>query len=176
MKVAAAIENVQDSEREFGRHLTRFGERHAVEHDLYHTANTLARQAEQHLAMIAPFAQRYSARIPANDVASSPGVLEQLRRKGSELLGRSEATGLVLLTDLRDVYVAAQGAELAWVILDQVAQAVRDAELHQAVTKCHEAAEMRGKWIRTRIKEAALCDLTSTASSNASRHGSTTPT
>ena len=35
------------------------------------------------------------------------------------------------------------------------AQAVRDRELLQVVSVCHEAAEARGKWLRTRIKESA---------------------
>jgi hypothetical protein len=52
-------------------------------------------------------------------------------------------------------YLAAQHAELAWVVLLQAAKAKRDAELIEVVTRCHEEAETCGKWLRTRIKEAA---------------------
>ena len=48
-----------------------------------------------------------------------------------------------------------QEAEIAWVILAQAAQAVRDHELLQVASLCHEEAEARGKWLRTRIKESA---------------------
>jgi hypothetical protein len=41
-----------------------------------------------------------------------------------------------------------------WVMLRQVALAVRDRELLEVANECHEAAEMRGKWLRTRIKES----------------------
>ncbi|MFL5982405.1 MAG: hypothetical protein ACJ74R_11935, partial [Gaiellaceae bacterium] len=64
-------------------------------------------------------------------------------------------SGLLLLRDLRNLYLSAQEAEIAWVILAQAAQAVRDRELLQTVSLCHEEAEARGKWLRTRIKEAA---------------------
>ena len=46
-------------------------------------------------------------------------------------------------------------AEIAWVILAQVAQAVRDRDLLVVVSECHEQAETRGKWLRTRIKESS---------------------
>ena len=40
-------------------------------------------------------------------------------------------------------------------VLLQAAKARRDADLIQVVTRCHEQTEMCGKWLRTRIKEAA---------------------
>jgi len=64
-------------------------------------------------------------------------------------------SGLLLLRDLRNLYLSAQEAEIDWVILAQAAQAVRDRELLQVVSLCHEEAEARGKWLRTRIKESA---------------------
>ena len=44
---------------------------------------------------------------------------------------------------------------IAWVILAQAAQAVRDRELLRVASLCHQEAEARGKWLRTRIKESA---------------------
>ena len=131
------------------------GERHAVEHDVYHLGHTLAKQCADHLERLAPFAERYGASPAADRVDESPGLLETLRHKSSELLGRSETSGLLLLRDLRNLYLTAQEAELAWIILAQAAQAVRDGELLREVTLCHEEAEMRGKWLRTKIKESA---------------------
>jgi hypothetical protein len=88
-------------------------------------------------------------------VDASPGILEALRRRTAGIVGRSEAAGLLLMADLRDLYLTAQHAELAWVVLLQAAKARRDADLIDVVTRCHEQTEMCGKWLRTRIKEAA---------------------
>lgn len=155
MKLDKAIEDVQDAEAELAKELRVVGERHAVEHDLYHLGHTLAKQCADHLERLAPFAERYGASSVDDRVHESPGVLEMLRHKSAELLGRSETSGLLLLRDLRNLYLTAQEAELAWVILAQAAQAVRDRELLREVSRCHEEAEARGKWLRTKIKESA---------------------
>ena len=155
MKMNKAIEDLHDAEADLAKRLRVTGERHASESDIYHLGHTLARQCAEHLTALAPFAERYGAKPAPDDVDASPGVLETVRRKSAEVVGRSEAAGLLLMADLRDLYLAAQHAELAWVILQQAAKARRDAELIEVVTRCHEQAEMCGKWLRTRIKEAA---------------------
>ena len=155
MKLDKAIEQVQDAEADLAGELRKIGERHAVEHDLYHLSHTLARRCQEHLDRLAPFAERYGAPSKTDDVAETPGLLETLRHKSSELLGRSESTGMLLLRDLRNLYLTAQEAEIAWVILAQTAQVACDRELLRVVTECHEEAETRGKWLRTRIKESA---------------------
>jgi hypothetical protein len=155
VKVDSAITQAQDAERDLAAELRKVGERHAVEHDLYHLAHTLARQCEEHLERLRPHAARYGADSAPADVAETPAVLERVRHMTSELLGRAEATGMLLLRDLRDLYLHAQEAEIAWVILAQTAHAVRDPELLGLVSEIHEDAEMRGKWLRTRIKESS---------------------
>jgi len=42
--------------------------------------------------------------------------------EGAELIGRAQAPGLLLLHDLRTLYLRAQEADLAWTILVQVAK------------------------------------------------------
>jgi hypothetical protein len=155
VKLDKAIKDVQDAESDLAKDLRAIGERHAVEHDLYHLGHTLARQCATHLEQLAPFADHYGAEPRDDDVAESPSLLETLRHKSSEFLGRSEMSGLLLLRDLRNLYLSAQEAEIAWVILAQAAKAVRDRELIRTVIVCHEEAEARGKWLRTRIKETA---------------------
>jgi hypothetical protein len=155
MNMHKAIEDVHDAEAELAKRLRVTGERHASESDLYHLGHTLSRRSAEHLRALAPFAERYGAKPAPDDVDTSPGLLETVRRKGAQVVGRSEAAGLILMADLRELYLAAQHAELAWVVLMQAAKAKRDADLIEAVTRCHEEAEMCGKWLRTRIKEAA---------------------
>ena len=60
----------------------------------------------------------------------------------------------MLLIDLQRLYVLAHGAELAWVVLHQVAQAARDERLLHAATEGQEEAERHWKWLRTKIKES----------------------
>jgi hypothetical protein len=154
VKVERVLQEVADVERELAQHLVRFAERHAAEHDLYHTGHTLAQQCQKHLDALAPFAEQYSAPAPDTDIRS-PGLLEKVRRAASDAVGRSEVTSLVLMRDMRDLYLSIQEAEMMWVVLVQVSQAVRDGKLLNVAVECHEAAEMRGKWIRTRVKESA---------------------
>jgi hypothetical protein len=155
MKVDKAIGEVQDAETELATELRKVGERHAIEHDLYHLSHSLAKQCESHLERLRPFAERYGASPATDGVGEGTSLLERMRHKTAELMGRSEASGMLLLRDLRDLYLTAQEAEIAWVILAQVAQAARDRELLVAVSECHEEAEARGKWLRTRIKESS---------------------
>lgn len=154
MKLDTAIKDVQDAESDLATQLRVVGERHAVEHDLYHLGHTLARQCADHLERLAPFARRYGAPQRATD-PESPPLLEAVRHKSSELLGRFELSGLLLLRDLRNLYLTAQHAEIAWTILSQSALAARDRELVQTAGTCHEHIEAQAKWLRTRIKQSS---------------------
>jgi hypothetical protein len=157
VKIDRAIDDVREAETELAKRLVAVAERHAVEHDLYHLGHTLARQCVARLEALRPFAERYGATsvLDGTGAGTSPGLLETLRRKASEVLGRSEASGLVLLGDLRESYLEAHRAEISWVILLQAAKAARDPELIKAATSSHEASQGVSKWLRTKIKVAA---------------------
>ncbi|MFB4315305.1 hypothetical protein [Actinomadura sp. 21ATH] len=156
MKLDRAIGEVQDTEAHLAAELRRLAERHAAEHDVYHLGLTLAEQCGEHVERLAPFAGRYgAAERDTADTAGPPGLLDAFRRATARLAGRSEDEGVLLLRDLRDLYLAAQEAEIAWVILGQAAQAARDRELLDTTDACHERAETRAKWLRTRIKVTA---------------------
>jgi hypothetical protein len=156
VKIDVAIHELRDAETELAGELRRVGERHAAEHDVYHLGHALARECATRLAALAPAAARYGASLPGNgEVRESPGIVESLRRTSSTITGRSPAPAMVLLHDLRDLYLSAQKAELAWVVLGQAATAARDAELVDVVAGSRERCEICGKWLRTRIKEAA---------------------
>jgi hypothetical protein len=154
VKLDHAITEVQNAEADLGRRLRIISERHAVEHDLYHLGHTLAKQCAEHLDRLAPMARKYGVE-PEDPPTGSPGLLEKARHKGAELLGRSESAGLLLLDDLRDLYLCAQQAEIAWTILQQGAKAARDLELLEVITKSHPETEICAKWLRTRIKETS---------------------
>jgi hypothetical protein len=153
VKLELAIREVEDAENELAKQLRTVGERHSVEHDVYHLGHALAARSGERVRRLEPFAERYGAAPVSPTAVDSPTPLERLRYKGAELLGRTQATGLPLLHDLRDLYLAAQAAEIAWVILAQVARVARDGELVGAAGECREEVEACGKWLRTRIKE-----------------------
>jgi hypothetical protein len=80
------------------------------------------------------------------------GVLDTVREKGSELVGRLPESGLLLL---RELYVLASEASISWVILGQGAQAAKDRELLQAIQECHPDTLRTLKWTNTKIKETS---------------------
>jgi hypothetical protein len=155
MKVDHGIEAVARAERELAEQLERMAERHATEHDVSQLGHTQALKAAARARRLEPLARTYGAELTDPGDPSDPGVVGTLRRKASELTGRSSAPGLLLLDDLQEVYLAAQRAEIAWIVLLQAGHARRDAALVATVTAAHEECEVTGKWLRTRIKVTA---------------------
>jgi hypothetical protein len=154
VKLDHAIELVQDAEASLADQLSRLGERHAAESDVYHTSHLLSGRCATLLELLLPHARRHSAR-EHGDVEPRSGALERVRRLTSEALAGRPEPGTLLLDDLRDAYVAAHGAEIAWVILRQAAEAARDTDLVRVAETGLEEAERRWKWLRTRIKDAS---------------------
>jgi hypothetical protein len=83
------------------------------------------------------------------------GLAARVRERGAELLGRRPEAGLLLLRDLRDLHLSAARASVAWTVLGQGAQAVRDEELLQVVTACHPETIRTLKWTVQKLKEAS---------------------
>jgi hypothetical protein len=75
--------------------------------------------------------------------------------KTSEMLGRRPSSGLLLLRDLRQLYLMAEEANIHWLVLGQVAQAVRDESLLDEVSTLHKQVLTQIKWLKTRIKESS---------------------
>lgn len=82
----------------------------------------------------------------------SAAVLDKLRHKASELAGRRPESGLLLLRDLRQLYVLAENANIHWIMLGQVAQALRSHELLSTTSQLHKQTLTQIKWIKTKIK------------------------
>ena len=160
-KLGIAIERLQAAELDLADDLRKVGERHAVEHDVYHLSHTLAKQCEAHVERLRPFADRYGA--PRDHEPDGGGgladMLETLRLKTSELIGRQPA-GLLLLDDLRRLFVSAQDVGILWVMVAQAAQALRDRELLELCKECHTESVVQMHWLLTRIKVAAPQALT----------------
>jgi hypothetical protein len=140
MSLDRAIEQTQNGEVDLAAELTRIGTLHAAESDIRHITEMLSRRCSSQLDLLASHARRY-------------GVAE--RTTDGPPPQRHEAAKNDLLDDLRDLYLAAHRAELAWVVLEQGAHSARDAGLLTAARQGRDEAERRWRWVRTKIKEAA---------------------
>jgi hypothetical protein len=155
VKLDLAVGDIQEAEASLAKALATAAGRHAADADVYHLGHALARASRERLGRLGPFAERYGV-APADPGETEPGgLLGPLRRAAVELAGRTEASGLLLLGDLRALYATAQEAEIRWVILGQGAKAARDAELVACVESCLEDVQSAAKWLRTKIKESA---------------------
>ena len=156
MKIGPLLSRLHELGTELAEDYRALGERHTADHDVYHQCHVFAEQCEAHAAQLAAPAERYGE---SPDAESGPGVwstmLERVRHKSSELLGRAPQAGLLLLRDLRVLFVSAEEVSITWVMAGQAAQAARDAELLAVVRTCHTETEIQVKWLTTRIKVAS---------------------
>jgi hypothetical protein len=119
-------------------------EAHADEVDVFHTARRLAGECEAHATRLEPFAKRY------REVAD-----DEPDRLHAELFSGSRGGPLGLLRDLQDLYLMANLCDVAWMLVGQAAQGVRDTELVGVVRACEGETASHVAWLRARLKEAA---------------------
>lgn len=157
MKIAIALVEVREAERDLVADLLDVGERHKVDHDVFHLTRMMSGWADHRLHRLAAHAGRYDVPLDpdAGDREQDRGVLSRAREKGAELVGRRPEPGILLLRDLRDLHLAATRVSLAWTVLGQGAQAVSDNELLATVTSCHPEAIRTMKWTVQKLKEAS---------------------
>jgi hypothetical protein len=162
MKLALAIRDVARAEEELAQELLKVGERHRADHDVYHLTRQLSRWAQGHVVALEQQARRHGGDLDAGDVGrESAGPMAAVREKTAELLGRRPASGLLLLRDLRNIYLLAAEASLNWTLLAQAAQAAKDSELLECTSLCHPETLRTMRWSLTRLKAAAPQVLTS---------------
>jgi hypothetical protein len=103
---------------------------------------------------LAPFGDRYGVRLDP-EPAGEPRLLERLSEAVSDRLGRRSAPALLLLRDLRSLFVHASGVSADWEMVAQVAQGIRDTDLLALAQRCHPQTLRQAKWANSRIKESA---------------------
>lgn len=59
-----------------------------------------------------------------------------------------------MLRDLRELYLMAEEADVHWLALGQVAQAVRDHNLLDEVSDLHKQTLTQIKWLKTKLNES----------------------
>jgi hypothetical protein len=154
-KLAIAISDVHRAETELHDELLALGERHKPDHDVYHLTRTLAQFAQANVAALVPHGERYGVNLDCQTADGSSSIMAGLREKASELLGRRPEVGMLLLSDIRTLYLVACEASIDWVILGQGAQGARDQDLLAVVSSCHPQTLRTVRWATTKLKEVS---------------------
>ncbi len=119
-------------------------EAHRDESDVFHLCEVLAGQCDAHAERLEPFARRYG-----EEADDEPDRLH------SELFKGPREGPLALLRDLHDLYLMASECDMAWTLVGQAAQGVRDLDLFGVVQACESETATQLQWLAGRMKEAA---------------------
>jgi hypothetical protein len=155
VKIDHAIEKVGEAEAVLAEALESLAVRHAAEADVAQLAHTLASKALSRIRLLEEPARSYDAHLPHHEETRLSDLEQAMTSQSSEVLAHTQMPALLLLDDLEEVYLRAQAAEIAWIVLQQGARACRDASLVDVVLHAHEEGETTAKWLRTRIKVTA---------------------
>ena len=160
MKIDLALEELHRSENDLATQLLTVSDRHKADHEVFHLARDLARWSQDHVREIAAIGGKYGLELdPEPD--GDPTVLQKMRQGMADRLGRRSAPALLLLRDLRSLYMDASAVSVDWELIGQAAQGVRDRELLAVVTRCHPETLRQATWANAQIKEKATQILVS---------------
>ena len=154
MKIGLVLKELHRSENELVHALLHVSERHKVDHEVYYLARDLAGWSKEHLRELAAIAKDYGQDLDP-EPADETGLGRKLREKGSELLGREKDAGLLLLEDLREIYLKASGVSLDWEMLAQAAQGIKHTDLLEVTKRCHPETLRQAKWANAKLKESS---------------------
>jgi hypothetical protein len=160
MKIGLALEELHRSEADLAKELLKVSERHKVDHEIFHLGRDLASWSQQHVREIAEIGHHYGQDLDPNS-GSEHGLLDTVREKGSELIGRMSSSSLLLLRDLREVYIKAAGVSVDWELLAQAAQGIKHRELLELAQRCHPDTLRQMRWANGKLKESATQILVS---------------
>jgi hypothetical protein len=151
MKLDMAIEELHRSENHLVTVLLSMSDRHAVDHEVFHVCRDMAGWSRTHVAELARIGRDFGVDLDP-EATEDPGPLEAVRRRTSELLGRRQAPGLLLLADLRHLYKEAAGTSVDWELLAQGAQGAKEKELLDLAERCHPQTLRVSKWANSYLK------------------------
>jgi hypothetical protein len=148
------------SENELAAQLLAVSDRHKADHEVFHVARDLAVWSQDHVREIARIGRNYGLELDP-EPAGDPTVLQRIRQEVSDRLGRRSAPALMLLRDLRSIYVDASGVSVDWELVGQAAQGVRDRELLRVTQTCRPQTLRQTRWANAQLKEKATQILVS---------------
>jgi hypothetical protein len=156
MELPRALDHLAEVHTELIEDLAAIGDRHRPEADVFHTCHQLVERLVPLGAELASHAERYGEAVarPHAETAWSD-ILARMRRRMAGVAGSSPKAGLLLLWDLRHLYLQAQEDLLGWIMVGQAAKARRDNELRALTDRGYEESERVVKWITTEVKQAS---------------------
>jgi hypothetical protein len=149
--VQYALRTLHEAENDLVVQLLRLAETHRVEHEIHHVARDLAAWSREHVALLAARAAQHDLDLD-QEADDSSGVGTHLRQAMSTMIGRRPEPGLLLLEDLRELYLAASSNSLRWEMLAQLSQAKRLPDLLELSQQCHPQTLRQARWANTALK------------------------
>lgn len=160
MKIDLALEELHRSENDLAGQLLAMSDRHKADHEVFHLARDLAVWSQDHVREIARIGRSYGLDLD-EEPAGDPSLLQKVRQAAADRLHHRSAPALLLLRDLRSVYIDASGVSVDWELLAQAAQGVRDIDLLEVVQRCHPQTLRQARWANAQLKEKATQILVS---------------
>ena len=154
MRIGIVLRDLHHDENQLALALVRLADEHRADHEVFHLGHDLAEWSVRHVREIASAAKDFGEDLdPAPD--DTPTLVDQARRWVSERAGRSSETELVMVRDLRDVYLRASSVLTDWEMVGQAAQALVLEDLHALATRCQSETKRQATWANAKIKEAS---------------------
>lgn len=160
MKIGLVLHEVHRAENELAEKLLHASDRHKADHEVYHLARDLARWSQEHVRELAEAGQRYDVKLNP-EPRGETHLMQRVRERTSELIGRKPQAPLLLLLDLREIHMRAAGVSVDWVMLAQAAQGIKDSELLATAQRCHPETLRQMRWANGMLKELSTQILVS---------------
>lgn len=160
MKIGLALRELHRSENDLAHELFQVSSRHEVDHEIFYVARDLAAWSQRHVREVAAIAERYDEQLDPGPEGEL-GAVARLRDKGSELVGRARLPGLLLLRDLREIYMKAAGVSVDWELLAQAAQGIKHTDLLELAERNHPDTLRQMRWANAQLKAQATQVLVS---------------
>jgi len=154
MKIGAVLQDLHHDEAELARTLVRIADKHRADHEVFHLGHDLAAWSMRHVREIAAIAERFGQHLDPEPSESVP-VVDSARRWLAERGGRSSEVELVMVRDLREVYLRASSVLTDWEMVGQAAQAIVDDELLELAKRCQAETKRQATWANAKIKESS---------------------
>ncbi len=154
MRIGTVLKDLHHDENELARALVRLADKHRADAEVFHLAQDLAEWSRRRVREIAGIATSFGEELdPEPDDA--PALVEDVRRWVSGLVGRTPGSELVMVRDLKAVYLQASSVLADWEMLGQAAQAIVHDELLDLATRCQAEAKRQATWANAKIKESS---------------------
>jgi len=143
-KIALVLATARGNEEQLVSVFALMADRHQRTADIRDESTMMATWSKEHIELLAPLAEKYGKTVS-----------ERPERLRSALLSGTRMGGLGELMDLKDVALLLQEQALTWTALSEAAQALRDKDMVDVVTRCSAETERQLEWFKGRFKQAS---------------------